>query len=287
MRARLLRVRRPPLPGKPLKYDARGVPIPSTKLMVRDTGPSTLADHYHYTLRDDLMYMTYVHEPSARKPPRDLRPTYDPADPYTKFRYNPPVGGSRIAKTPPPPSSSDNVVRLEKICLHSFQDAAISNKSALLGPLMAFRAISGLTEEGGGRKSSEGVQIVRGRKNVGGWIRPGIAAGVRVDLKGDRMYDFLGSLVRFVLPRLRDFEGIPLAFPGKTTNIPSAATGVVSFGLPPEAMGFFPEIEVNQDAYPNTYGMHIHFVTNATGIGAQDKARALLSGYQLPFKSRS
>jgi len=48
-------------------------------------------------------------------------------------------------------------------------------------------------------------------------------------------------------------------------------------------MGFFPQIEVNLDAYPRSYGMHIHFVTNAKGLGAQNRARALVSGFQVPF----
>ena len=48
-------------------------------------------------------------------------------------------------------------------------------------------------------------------------------------------------------------------------------------------MGLFPQIEVNLDSYPKSYGMHIHFITNATGEGAQNKARQLLSGFQIPF----
>jgi large subunit ribosomal protein L5 len=51
-------------------------------------------------------------------------------------------------------------------------------------------------------------------------------------------------------------------------------------------MGFFPQIEVNLDAYPKTYGMHIHFITNAKGVGAQERARQLLSGFQIPFVRR-
>jgi len=49
---------------------------------------------------------------------------------------------------------------------------------------------------------------------------------------------------------------------------------------------FFPQIEVNVDSYPKLYGMHIHFITNATGMGAQDRARALVSGFQMPFLRR-
>jgi large subunit ribosomal protein L5 len=97
------------------------------------------------------------------------------------------------------------------------------------------------------------------------------------------MYDFLETLVEFVLPRLREFPGLVL--PGSASNLqtPSGVSGVVSFGLPPEAMGLFPETEVNLDSYPKSYGMHIHFITSAEGLGAQNRARALLSGLGVPF----
>lgn len=233
------------------------------------------------------MYLTYVHELKSRPPPRQIRLTYDPEDPYTKHRKNPIVGGSQVGKKPAPVTTASNVVQLEKISLHSMQKNALANRSNLLGTLMAFRALTGETEEGGGwRNGGGGVQIVRGRKNVSGWVRPGIPIGVKVELKGEKMYEFLGALVQFVLPRLRDFEGVVLPPASANMNTPSGVSGVVSMGLPPEALGFFPQIEVNQDAYPRLYGMHIHFVTNAEGVGAQDKARALLSGFQLPFCRR-
>lgn len=156
----------------------------------------------------------------------------------------------------------------------------------ILGTIMAFRTLSGETELGGGWLSSEGVQLVKGKKNIPGWVRKDMPVGVKVELKGEKMYDFLGSLVQLVLPRLREFDGIKLPPASANQKTPAGVSGVISMGLPPEALGFFPQIEVNQDAYPRMYGMHIHFVTNAEGEGAQDKARALLSGFQLPFARR-
>jgi len=160
---------------------------------------------------------------------------------------------------------------------------AINSRSNLLGAIMALRALTGQTYQGGGRHAAEGVQIVKAKKSVGGWIRPGIPVAVKVDLKGPDMYDFIGTLVEFVLPRLRDFPGLILPPPSSSVNSPSSVSGVVSLGLPPAAMGFFPQIEVNLDSYPKPYGMHIHFVTNAEGLGAQNRARALVSGFQIPF----
>ncbi|EPQ54793.1 ribosomal protein L5, partial [Gloeophyllum trabeum ATCC 11539] len=242
-----------------------------------------MMDHYYNTLRDDLMYMTYLHEPGPRKPPRQIRLKYDPEDPYTKNRVNPPVGGSQVGRKPAPPTSWDNVVQLERIQIHTMVKEALSSRVNLLGPIMMLRALSGETQYGGGRHTSEGVQVVRGVKTVGGWIRPGLPVGAKVDLKGPKMYDFLGTLTEFVLPRLREFPGFVMPAPSAQHFTPSSVSGVISVGLPPEAMGLFPQIEVNLDAYPGTYGMHIHFITNAEGQGAQNKARALLSGLQVPF----
>lgn len=259
------------------------LPQPHVPVLTRQFAPSRLEDHYHTTLQDNAMYMTYIHEPTERPPPRDIRLTYDPANPYTKYRYNPPVGGSQLGKKPPPPSTPANVIRLEKISIHTMHKEAITSKSNLLGVIMAMRALTGESYKAGGLHAVEGIQIVKGKKSVGGWTRPGVPLGVKVDLKGQSMYDFLGTLVEFVLPRLRDFPGVILPPQSSSVNSPSAVSGVVSFGLPPTAMGLFPQIEVNQDAYPKPYGMHIHFVTNATGLGAQNRARALVSGFQIPF----
>lgn len=280
----LRRFGRPPPIKEPLKKNKRTrLPTPHVKIVAREFAPCRLENHYYSTLQDDAMYMTYTHEPGSRPPPRQIRLTYDPENPYSKFRRNPPVGGSQLGKTPPPPSTPENVIRLERISLHCMLKEAISNRINLLGVIMAMRALTGESEKAGGQHAISGVQIIRAKKSVGGWIRPGVPVGVKVDMKGASMFDFLATLVEFVLPRLREFNGIVLPPQSSSVNTPSAVSGVVSFGLPPEAMGFFPQIEVNLDSYPKPYGMHIHCVTNATGLGAQNRARALMSGFQLPF----
>ncbi|KAH9922947.1 mitochondrial 50S ribosomal protein L5 [Fomitopsis serialis] len=267
---------------KPLKRDERGLPVPHVNIVVRDTHASRLADHYYNTLRDDLMYMTYTHEPD-RKPHRAVRPRFDPNDPYAKHRHNPPVGGNRAFATPPPPVTAENVIQLERIQLHTMVKEAFGSRTNLLPAIMAFRAISGESEHSGGQRTVEGVQIVKGGQNIGGWTRLGAPLGVKVDLKGPKMYDFLGMFVDCVLPRLRDFHGVAMPPPSQQLTLPHSGSGVVSIGLPPDAMAFFPQIEVNLDAYPRMYGMHIHFITNAFGAGAQNRARTLLSGFRVPF----
>jgi len=278
------RFQTPPRVVRKLRRSPRtGLPQPHVKIITREFAPCRLEEHYHHTLKDDLMYMTYKHEHGPRPEPRQIRKAFDPEDPYSKFRYNPPVGGNQVWRKEAPPCTPENVVRLERIQLHSFVKEAVSNKSQLLAVLMQMKALTGESFQGGGQHAVEGLQIVRGKKSVGGWLRPGVPVGVKVDLRGQSMYDFLGTLTEFVLPRLREFNGIVLPPASASVKTPSSVAGVVSFGLPANAMMFFPQIEVNVDAYPKLQGMHIHFITNATGVGAQDKARALVSGFQIPF----
>lgn len=280
----LLRFGRPPPRRREILRDPKTfLPRPPTKIKVYDFSPSRVEDHYYATVQEDVMYMTYKHELGPRPPPREIRRQFDPDDPYTKFRENPTIGGARLGSRKLPPDTADNVIRLEKIQLHTMVKEAITDRSVLLSAIMAFRAIAGETFQGGGQHAVEGVQVIKARSNVGGWIRPGVPIGVKVDLKGKAMYDFLGTLVDFVLPRVRGFEGVPLPPANARWDTASSISGVVSFGLPPHAMSLFPQIEVNADQYPKFYGMHVHFVTNATGVGAQARAQALLSGFQVPF----
>lgn len=274
--------RKPPPIRKPLKRN-NGLPVPHVDVAIRDIGQCRLREHYYTALQDDLMYMTYLHESGPRPPPRQIRLKFDPNDPYSKNRPNPPVGGNPLGRKPAPVSSPDNVVQLDRIVLHTMQKDAINNRSSLIGAIAAFRALSGETENGGGRSSRKGVEIVKGKKSVSGWVRPGIPLGCKVTLKGPKMYDFIATLTEFVLPRLREFSGIVVPPASSSMKTPSGVSGVVSIGLPPEAMGLFPQIEVNLDAYPKPIGFHIHFITDATGANAQNRARALLSGFQIPF----
>src|SRR6201992_2723625 len=142
-RGSLRPTRRAPEIRKLLRRDERGLPIPHVRnLVLRDTHQSRLQDHYCNTLQDDLMYMTYVHESSPRPPPRAIRLAYDPEDPYTKNRHNPPVGGSQTGKKLPPPSTPQNVGRPDRSQLGPMVREAISRKSTLLGAIAAFRSIS-------------------------------------------------------------------------------------------------------------------------------------------------
>ncbi|KAF9517265.1 hypothetical protein BS47DRAFT_1314558 [Hydnum rufescens UP504] len=255
--------------------------IPQVHIQLGPTHPSRLADHYNHTLAPDLLYLHYSHVPSGSLPPV---PQPDPSDPYQRHRKTPALKGNRPLRPAAPETTPENVTRLERIILHTMVKEALTNKNTLWPAAMAFKAISGESYHGGGRLSTQGVQIIQSSSGVAEFkVRAGLQIATKVEMRGEKMYEFIGSLVDFVLPRLRDFRGVPMPVASSSSTSASATAGIVSFGLPHTAMGLFPQIEVNVDAYPRMSGMHIQFITNARGKGAQDRARALLSGFRIPF----
>ena len=107
------------------------------------------------------------------------------------------------------------------------------------------------------------------RKSVANFkLREGMKIGVKVTLRGEKMYEFVDRLFNFSLPRVRDFKGInPNAFDGR---------GNYSLGLKEQLI--FPEIEY--DKVDKIRGMDICFVTTAN---TDEEARELLRQMGAPF----
>jgi large subunit ribosomal protein L5 len=107
------------------------------------------------------------------------------------------------------------------------------------------------------------------RKSVANFkVRQGMKIGVKVTLRGERMYEFVDRLFNLALPRVRDFKGInPNAFDGR---------GNYSLGLKEQLL--FPEIEY--DKVDKIRGMDICFVTTAQN---DEEARELLRRMGAPF----
>jgi len=151
--------------------------------------------------------------------------------------------GGRSENGPSAKQLEKSITRLKEIQLHIMSKETLVSRALLLAPMFQLRAISGSTKHGGGHESADGVELIRGRKNLPQWrIRRGVPCGVKVTLKGDRMYDFLNVLVEFVLPRVREWSGIVMPAPSSSRDSPSMTGGVVSIGLRPEAVELFPQV---------------------------------------------
>lgn len=112
--------------------------------------------------------------------------------------------------------------------------------------------------------------FTKAKKSIANFkLRDGRLIGVKVTLRGDKMWSLLDRLVNIALPRVRDFRGVsPKSFDGR---------GNYTLGLREQLI--FPEIEY--DSIDKVRGMEITFVTTATN---DEQATALLKHLGMPFR---
>ncbi|MFI5148882.1 MAG: 50S ribosomal protein L5 [Bacteroidia bacterium] len=156
-------------------------------------------------------------------------------------------------------TSNMQVPKLEKICLNQGVGDAVSDKKLIESSVKEMTMITG-----------QKAVPTYSRKDISNFkLRKGVAIGVRVTLRGDKMYEFLDRLVSSSLPRIRDFRGISeKGFDGK---------GNYTLGITEQII--FPEIDI--DKVTKMMGMDITFVTSAH---SDEEARSLLTEFGLPFK---
>lgn len=150
------------------------------------------------------------------------------------------------------------VPKLEKIVLNQGLGAAVADKKVIETAINEMTTITG----------QKAVQTVS-KKDISNFkLRKKMPIGVRVTLRGDRMYEFLERLVRVALPRIRDFKGIENKLDGR---------GNYTLGITEQII--FPEINI--DSISKLMGMNITFVTTAN---TDEEGFALLKEFGLPFK---
>jgi len=115
--------------------------------------------------------------------------------------------------------------------------------------------------------------VRRAKKAISNFkVKKGVPIGLKVTLRGERMYNFLEKLIFIALPKIRDFKGLnPRAFDQK---------GNYNLGITEQYI--FPEINIEKSE--RVRGMNISFITTAK---TDDEARELLSLIGIPFKKIS
>jgi large subunit ribosomal protein L5 len=156
----------------------------------------------------------------------------------------------------------DNVMqvpRIEKIVVNIGVGEALDNAKALDAAVADLTTVTG-----------QKPIITKARKSIANFkLREGRAIGVKVTLRGDRMWAFLDRLVNIALPRVRDFRGVsPNSFDGR---------GNYTLGLREQLV--FPEIEY--DKIDKLRGLEITIVTTAR---SDEEGRQLLDMLGMPFR---
>ena len=151
------------------------------------------------------------------------------------------------------------IPKLDKVVINVACGEAIQNSKVLDAIVTDIRTITG-----------QQPVLCKAKKSVANFkLREGMVIGVKVTLRGDKMYEFIDRFFNLALPRVRDFRGInPNAFDGR---------GNYTIGIKEQLI--FPEIEY--DKIDKVRGMDICFVTTSKN---DEEARELLSLMGAPFE---
>jgi len=150
------------------------------------------------------------------------------------------------------------VPRLTKIVINIGMGEATQNAKAMEAAEHDVAAISG-----------QKPIITRAKRSISAFkIRQGMPIGVKVTLRGERMWDFYDRLVSIVLPRIREFQGVPR----------DSFDGMGNYSLGFTEQTSFPEIEYEK--IDRARGLEVSIVTTA---GNDEQARRLLELLGMPF----
>ena len=156
-------------------------------------------------------------------------------------------------------SNPMEVPRLRMIVVNCGVGKATQQASLLEGAVTDLRIITG-----------QKPFVTKAKKSIAGFkLREGNAIGVKVTLRGDRMWEFFDRLITLAIPRIRDFRGLdPDGFDGR---------GNYNFGVTEQLI--FPEIDY--DKVDTVRGMNITIVTTAR---TNAEGKALLDAFNFPFR---
>ncbi|MCU0463076.1 MAG: 50S ribosomal protein L5 [Anaerolineae bacterium] len=148
--------------------------------------------------------------------------------------------------------------RIQKIVINIGMGEALDSPKTIDAAVEDLRIITG-----------QQPVVTRAKKSIAQFkLREGRAIGVKVTLRGERMWSFLDRLINIALPRIRDFRGIPSKLDGR---------GNYTIGLREQLI--FPEIQF--DKIDKVRGMEITIVTSAQ---SDEEGRRLLKLMGMPFK---
>ncbi|MDL5050237.1 50S ribosomal protein L5 [Oscillatoria amoena NRMC-F 0135] len=164
----------------------------------------------------------------------------------SKFRYN----------------SVMQVPKVDKICINKGMGVAVTDKKLIDVAVEEISSITG--QKAVATKSKKAISNFK--------LREDMPIGVRVTLRGDKMYEFMDRLMNIALPRVRDFRGVnPKGFDGR---------GNYTLGVKEQII--FPEISI--DKVNKISGMDITFVTTAK---TDEESFELLKAFGMPFANKN
>lgn len=225
--------------------------------------PDRVADYQFNTLDSDMLLITYNHRGSDQAGQKVRQ--WDGTSPYHINRPPRPPRGTVVETKDIKQRDVSTIPRITEISINCFVKEGRENSDAVIPALLQLQQLT----------SVKPTQVYS-KTNVPTWrLRPGLLIGGKVSLKGRPMSQFLSTLTEIVLPRSKTFTHV--------SNASGDHNGNIAFGLTPQDVRFFPEIEGNQDLWPRTFGMDVTIHTTAQ---VDPEARTLVSAYGILFQGK-
>ncbi|KAM7206490.1 Ribosomal protein L5 domain containing protein [Naviculisporaceae sp. PSN 640] len=244
---------------------------PSSDPIARDFVPGPfnlprLKQTYRSTISSDLMTLTYNHviPGTPDKEPVERLRIWEGDSPYFKNRPKRAPRGSPQLMIKEKDITFRNIPELASISVATYVPDCKDNPDLLLVARTALLAITGALPE-----------ITKSKTDVQSFgVRKGVKSGVKATIYGHQAYEFLDRCLNIVFPRIKEWPGIK----GSTGD----SAGNLAFGLRPEDLALFPEIQANYDMYPAKMipGARVFIKTTAT---SDRQARLLMQAMGMPF----
>ncbi|KAI1193798.1 ribosomal protein L5 [Nemania serpens] len=246
-------------------------PLPSSDPTARDFSPGPfnlprLKQTYQSTIASDIMTMMYQHTPPGTpdKPERIRLREWDESSPYMKNRPKRGPRGSGVLF--PLEKSIDwrNIPEIHAVHLAMYIPEAKRNFDHIIIGRAVLRAITGVRSTQTANKTSV-VQwgIVKGDRS-----------GVKCSIFGNQAYEFIDKTVHLVFPKIKEWRGVR----GTTGD----STGNIGFGLEPQDMQYYPEVEAAYSMFPAKMIPGCHFILETTAKSDRH-ARVLCKALGIPF----
>jgi large subunit ribosomal protein L5 len=234
--------------------------ITSVGFKPTETRQDRVAEYFENSVKSDLMLHFYDHNSEVIE--GNKRRSWGTDSPYKLYRnLKKPKGVSRPTRDIHP-ITNKNIPQVTSVVIQAFEKNALEESWLNISTRLQLAQITNVKPK----------QIFA-RANILPWrLREGKPCGAKVELFNNDMNQFISTLTEIVLPRIRTFRGIK--------NTSGDNGGNITFGLNPEDVKNFPEIENFQELFPNLTGMHITFKTTAR---TDEQARTLISTLGFPF----
>ncbi|KAK5630816.1 hypothetical protein RRF57_006531 [Xylaria bambusicola] len=246
-------------------------PPPSSDPIARDFAPGPfnlprLKQTYQSTIASDIMTMMYQHTPPGTpdKPERIRLREWDDSSPYMKNRPKRGPRGADVLFPVEKPITWQNIPEIRAVHIAVYTPQAKKNYDHITVGKAVLQNITGVRP-----KTTET------KRSVSQWgIIRGDKSGVKCSISGNQAYEFLDKMVNLVFPKIKEWRGVQ----GTTGD----STGNIQFGLGPQDMQAFPEIEASFNMYPSKMipGCRITLETTAK---SDRHARILLKALGIPF----